>query len=366
MGFLFASSATGLLFVVRLGGKSVACGRLTPGQLTSFATYSFLLGLGTSGLVQALGEWTRGMVSAERYLPLLVRSSPAVTTPLDGDTEDEGIALDPADVHSIALESVSFAYRSNPSATPNVLHDVSLVLDRGTVTALVGRNGSGKTTVAALLAGLLHPTSGRVALSTGHSLSELPPAIRANVLQFVPQSTSAALWNATILDNVRYCSPTASEADVWHALDQAGCTEWVKQLPLGLYHPVGRGGCHLSGGQAQRLVLARALLTNPAILVLDEPASHLDADGAAAVAKALVAAQQRQQQPEGGNINNNAVNYSRSQRSAVLIVTHHPQSLELVDRIVVLRDGYVVESGTLSELRNPHSHLCHIMPALLD
>jgi ABC-type multidrug transport system fused ATPase/permease subunit len=328
MGFLFCASSSALLLVVNVGGKSVAAGRMTSGQLTSFATYSFLLGLGTSGLVKAAGEVVQGLVSADRVYALLDENEKEESM----HRPKKSVAVNQID--SVAMENVSFQYKSTGAT---VLKNVSLKLQRGTVVALCGKNGSGKSTTTSLLAGLLEPTEGQIVLSDGTLLSECNATTKGQLCQVVLQST--ALFSTTILENVRYSKPDATRAQVVQALQQANCT-------LDLDAQVGLNGCQLSGGERQRIALARALLSDPAVLVLDEPLSGMDVAGEAAV--------------------EDAIRTCRAQGRALLLVTHHAKSLALTDQVLVMKEGSLVEKGTFAELKtDPASELCNLMPDLL-
>jgi ABC-type multidrug transport system fused ATPase/permease subunit len=264
MGFLFAASSGALLMVVHFGGRSVASGKMTSGQLTSFATYSFLLGLGTSGIVKGVSDLWHSCVAAERYYRLVeptVLSTSAVkdlgvpetvsATTMNTTSRTLVDAID-----SISFREVNFSYRSTQV---QVLHNVSFHLKRGQVVALVGKNGSGKSTIAALLAGLLHlPTtteSGRIELSNGDVYPN--PLLhdkdfQKKLIQIIPQSV--ALFNVSILDNVRYCNPYATEDQVRQALELANCRELLERLEGGWDYVVGHNGCKLSGGEQQRYV----------------------------------------------------------------------------------------------------------------
>jgi len=349
MGFLFCASSSALFLVVHLGGRSVAAGRLTSGQLTTFATYSFLLGLGTSGLVKAIGEIATGMVSARRYYQLVSMVGADEEVKKDSAAKDVSshsvkVSIDPSTIESISFERVSFSYKSTRA---QVVKDISFTLVRGKVVALLGQNGSGKTTIASILAGLYQPKDGRVLLSDGTDLHDLDKASKQKLVQAVLQST--ALFNLSILENVRYGNPEATEEEVLFALKQANCENFVSKLEGGLNFVVGLNGCKLSGGERQRLALARALLSDPVCLVMDEPTTSLDAQGESAVVEALQSCR----------------NGARGNQRAMLLITHQAKSLTLADEILVMQGGAIVERGSFDELRsNPKSELCKLMPEL--
>lgn len=338
MGFLFAASSSALFVVMHVGGQAVARGRMTSGQLTSFATYSFLLGLGTSGVIKAVTEFWQGLVSAERVYDVL--DTIAVTVDQQNTVhakKETALSLTVDQIDSIALDHVSFAYQSRPSVT--VLQDISLSLKRGQVVALVGKNGSGKSTIAGLLAGLLHPTQGQIRLNNTNSWDEVPS--KSTFLQVVLQDS--ALFNNTLFENVRYAVPTATHEQVKVALQRVNGEYLLEKY--GYDFSVGWNGSLLSGGERQRLALARAFLSDPAILVLDEPITGMDAEGEAAVEDAIRACR-------------------RDQR-ALLLITHQSKSLAEADQVVVLKQGKIVEQGTLEALKaNPTSELCQLMPEL--
>mmetsp|Transcript_33170 Transcript_33170/g.72745 ORF Transcript_33170/g.72745 Transcript_33170/m.72745 type:complete len:676 (-) Transcript_33170:219-2246(-) len=350
MGFMFAASSGALFLVFQSGGKAVSAGRMTSGQLTSFATYTFLLGLGTSGIMKASSEMAEGLVCAGRMYGLMDGVKPDEGKEGEGSRKEEVVAsmvcghgdIDPANVDSICMNGVSFAYRSNPDFT--VVNDVSLKIERGKVITLVGKNGSGKSTLASLLSALYRPQSGRVTVSDGTDLYSLNRKAQSHLVQAVPQHP--AFFDMSILENVTYTNPEASQEQVKDALSTANCDGFLSKLDDGTSYKVGRNGSKLSGGQRQRLALARALLSDPCCLVLDEPSSSLDAEGETAVADAVAAC--------------------RKQKRGLLIITHRAKTLELADEVLVLKEGEIVERGTYGALKTTKtSELCNLMPDLL-
>lgn len=344
MGFIFAASSGALFLVFNTGGKAVAAGRMTAGELTSFATYTFLLGLGTSGIFKAMSEIMQGMVCAERVYRLTDGTTEEVSDEKADSKLKEDLAV--SSVNSVAINNVDFAYRSNPEK--RVLRDVSFELKRGVVVCLVGKNGSGKSTIASLLAALYQPGSGNITLSPeGVDYNSLDRQVQRKLVQVLPQSP--ALFNTTILDNIKYSNPEATMKQVKQAMDMANC-DFVDKLDGGVNYQVGQNGCKLSGGQRSRIGLARALLADPALLVLDEPTSALDAEGGASVTSAVMACRVSK----------------KSSGRALLLITHRAKSLELADVILVLKNGELVERGSLKQLSaDKNSELCALMPDLL-
>eukprot|EP00536_Pseudo-nitzschia_multiseries_P010438 jgi/Psemu1/289089/fgenesh1_pg.318_\ len=339
MGIMFGLSSTAFCGILLAGRRAVKAEKMTSGQLTSFGTYSFMLALGSAGVVRAMIEYSKGMQCAARLYRLIDGDGDGDddTAPTDSERDTAAINHPPLDtdaVQKLSVEKVDFSYKANPSKT--VLNDLSFSLSRGEVVALVGKNGSGKSTAASILAGMYPPQSGGVSLYDSDAvtseplttITDLERSDRVRLLQVVPQAP--ALFNTTILENVRYSRPDASESDVRKAMDSAQC-DFVSMLEGGLEHTVGRNGIKLSGGQRQRIGLARAFLANPVFLVLDEPSSSMDAEGEASLKDAMAAC--------------------RSSNRGLLVITHRTKTLELADRILVLKDGKVVEEGTLEELK---------------
>ena len=350
MGTMFFLSTGALCSILLTGGKAVEAKRMDHGQLVSFGTYSFLLALGSAGVVKAMGELQQGRQAAARVYRLIGREEAS------GKEVQDAIAPTPSSVHvasarHLKVNNLHFAYQSDP--TVEILTDVSLTLSRGEVVAMVGKNGAGKSTVAMILAGMYTPMAGSIMIEHDNATSterkrydyvrELERAEQAKLVQVVPQHP--AIFGATVLDNVKYSRPEATEDEVVKALKAANAEQFVSKLEGGLMYQVGRNGSRLSGGQRQRLGLARALLANPVFLILDEPTSSLDAEGESAVADAVTACRE-------------------SDRS-LLVITHRVKTVTLADRVVVLKEGRIAEQGTFSQLQQQQGELFRLMPDLV-
>jgi len=211
---------------------------------------------------------------------------------------------------------------------PPALDRVSLDLPPGRRIALVGPNGAGKSTLAAVLLRFCELTAG-AALLNGHDLASYAAEDVRSVIGGCPQDPH--LFDATIRDNLRLARPDAADEELQAAAARARLLPWITSLPEGWDTPVGTHGAAVSGGQRQRLALARAFLADPALLILDEPAAHLDPDSRRALTADLL------QATEG---------------RAVLFITHERDALDQVDQIVVLDRGRVTEQGSHQQLRH--------------
>ncbi len=223
----------------------------------------------------------------------------------------------------LCFEAMTARY---PGASVPALDDVSLTIRAGESVALVGPSGSGKTTVTRLLLRLLDLESGQILLD-GQNLREYTLNASRSAIALVPQQPQ--LFTGSILENVRLARPDATEAQVWRALEAANLSEEIHAMPRGLETMLGEAGSGISGGQAQRLSIARALLLEAPIIVLDEPTSALDAHSEAAVKRTL--------------------ELLRGTRT-VIVIAHRLTTVESVDRIVVLELGRVIEEGSHLEL----------------
>lgn len=354
MGFTFAATGGALYMVFNAGGQAVASGRMTSGELTSFATYSFLLGLGTSGVFKALGERTQGLVSADRVYCLMDGDT---SKPSNDDIQQPLGTCDVELVKSISLENIHFSYKN--STNKPTLYNISMKLERGKVIAVVGKNGSGKTSLASVIAGLYAPQEGKITLQpNGLDFTDLDRQYQTSLIQVVPQHP--ALFDASIKSNVAYSNTNASDDDIEKALTAANCDDFISKLDDGVDFRVGRNGMRLSGGQRQRLALARALVSKPCVLILDEPSSALDAEGESAVTDAVNACR------DGDVSGSRRGKRGRpTQSMGLLLITHRASTLQIADMIIVLKDGKIVEEGTYDELSGKKgSALCEVMSEL--
>jgi ABC-type multidrug transport system fused ATPase/permease subunit len=239
--------------------------------------------------------------------PAMVADAPGVRVP----------AADAASQEALALTDVTFAYPGGRS----VLDGVSFTVPRGGRVALIGPSGSGKSTVAALVQAHLRPASGSVRVA-GHDATTVPVDWLRAQTAVVAQTTY--LFTGTLADNLRLAAPDADDERLWDVLAQANLADDVRRFPDRLATRVGERGLSLSGGQAQRVAVARALLKDAPILVLDEPTSQVDAASEAALVDALDRA---------------------GEGRTVLIVAHRLSTVRGADQVLVLAEGRIVEQG---------------------
>lgn len=224
-------------------------------------------------------------------------------------------------IQHIRFEDVGFSYDADPGIGP-----INFTLARGRRVALVGPSGAGKTTVSQLLLGFLTPTRGRITVD-GIDLATLPVAVWRARIAWLPQRPT--LFHGTVLDNIRLGCRDADPARVQWAIVQAEASSFIDGLPQGLDTMVGDRGQGLSGGEIQRIALARVFLAQADVIVLDEPTAALDRETAAVIARSLDAL---------------------SSSCAMLVIAHRLETVRKADEILVLQDGAIVERGRHRDL----------------
>ena len=248
--------------------------------------------------------------------------------------------LSPAPVPAagtLTFEQVSVEFDGRQQAA---LSDVTATLAPGARIALVGASGAGKTTLASCAVRFLDPSSGRVTLG-GTDIRELSQDALRSAVRLVSQD--AYLFTTTIAQNVRLAAPDASDEQIIAALARAGLGDWIASLPDGIETLVGEEGAEVSGGQRGRIALARGFISPSQIVILDEPTANLDAVGA----RDLLS----------------AIGSERSDRRAMLVITHTVEGLEEFDEIIVLEAGVVVERGTWGDLVSAEGALARLSAA---
>ena len=314
-------TGVGTLVVLYVGGRFVIEGRISFGDFVAFNAYLGLLVWPTIAMGWIINTLQRGLGAIER-LDAVLDVHPTIPSPLDDpDTPS------PVDAPSISIRNLTFTYpgESDERREP-ALRDLSLEIPAGSRLAIVGPVGCGKSTLAALLARVYQPPRGTIQVD-GEDLVDLPVEQWRSALGYVPQEPF--LFSRSLRENVAFAERDAPQEQLDRAVELAQLSQDLPQLPDGLDTVVGERGFTLSGGQRQRATLARAVVRQPGLLILDDAMSSLDADTERAVMDGL------DQLMEG--------------RTAVFI-THRPSTLIGMQRIVVLDEGRIVEEGSHEEL----------------
>ena len=303
--------------VLWFGGHLVADGRMPVGALTAFLTYLMQILMSVLVATFMFMIMPRAEVSAERITEVL-DTEPSVAPPARPVPRPAAGRRG-----NLELRAVGFSY---PGAEQPVLSGIDLVAEPGRVTAVVGSTGAGKSTLLSLVPRLMDATAGRV-LVDGVDVRDLDPTALTEAVGYVPQRPY--LFSGTVASNLRYGNEQATDAELWHALDVAQARDFVETMPDGLASEIAQGGTNVSGGQRQRLAIARTLVRKPGIYLFDDSFSALDYATDARLRAALAA--------ETG-------------RAAVVIVAQRVSTVRHADSIVVLDAGRVVGRGRHQEL----------------
>jgi ATP-binding cassette, subfamily B, multidrug efflux pump len=301
--------------VVWFGGHLVADRSMQIGALTAFITYLAQILMSVMMATFMFMMVPRAEVSAERIMEV-IGTKPALASPV----RPQPAGPVPG---RLELRNVEFRY---PGAERPVLHDVSLTALPGRTTALIGGTGSGKTTLVNLIPRLIDVTAGSVEIG-GVDVRELDPAALSAAIGLVPQKPY--LFSGTVASNLRYGNQAATDEDLWKALEIAQARDFVERMPDGLDARIAQGGTNVSGGQRQRLAIARALVHRPQIYIFDDSFSALDYATDARLRAALA---------------------TDVTGATMVIVAQRVSTIRNADQILVLDAGRIVAAGTHAEL----------------
>ena len=314
-----SSSATLLLGIASagimgIGGYFMIGGSMTTGD---FLAFTLLLGFLVAPIVQMSNigsQLTEAMAGLDRTQELMEMKE-------EDDPEVRTIALDEIE-GEVIFNDVRFAYEDEKE----VLHGISFEAKAGSVTALVGSSGSGKSTIAGLAATFLEPDSGMVTLD-GHDLSKVKLSTFRNKLGVVLQDDF--LFEGTIRENILFPRPNATEEELTSAVNGAYVNEFTDRFDDGLETVIGERGMKLSGGQKQRISIARAILANPRIIILDEATSNLDTESESYIQRSL---------------------QTLIKDRTTFVIAHRLSTIQKADQILVIEQGKIVETGKHDEL----------------
>ncbi len=312
---VFAVMNFSSIAVVWFAGARIEGGYLQVGQLTAYLAYLSQILMSVMMSTMMLMIAPRAAVSAGRISEVLSSES-SVVPPVNPVTTLSRHG-------EITFDKVSFSY---PGAESPVLSDISFIVRPGQTTAVIGSTGSGKTTLVNLIPRLFDATEGSVAVD-GVDVRDLEPDLLWSRIGLVPQRPY--LFSGTVASNLRLGNPDADDAELWRALEIAQAADFVRAMPEQLEAPIAQGGTNVSGGQRQRLAIARALVRRPEVYVFDDSFSALDVATDAALRAALA---------------------EETGQAAVVVVAQRVSTIRNADQIVVLDDGRIVGIGTHDEL----------------
>jgi ATP-binding cassette, subfamily B, bacterial len=300
--------------IVWYGGYLNILGRASIGDIMAFQWYTFLLLNPVWQIVNSFSELQRSLAAMERVFELLAA---------EDDKPDRLEARDaPKLVREIRFENVEFEYVEGRP----VVRDFNVSVPAGSVVALVGRSGAGKTTVTDLVARFHDPTRGRIVLN-GTDIRDLRLRTYRDLLAIVQQDVF--LFDGSVRDNIAYARHDATDADVEDAARRANAHEFIVRLPDGYDTFIGERGVKLSGGQQQRLAIARAILASPQILILDEATSNLDTESEQLIQESMA---------------------TLLAGRTTFVIAHRLSTIRRADLILVMEDGRVLERGTHRDL----------------
>jgi ATP-binding cassette subfamily B protein len=313
ISFVIFAIFGGIVAVGWYGANLVASGSITIGVLFSFVIYTSFIGFSIGGLGDIYTQLQRAIGASERVLEILQQ-------PDEAQADHKRVSI----AGEILFDDVSFSYPTRLDYP--VLKNLNFNIRAGEKVALIGKSGSGKSTIINLLMRFYPLHQGQIIVD-GKNVSEFHLSAYRQNIGIVPQEV--ILFGGTILENIRYGRPDASDVDIRDAARKANALEFIEGFPEKFQTIVGERGVKLSGGQRQRIAIARAILKDPAILILDEATSSLDAHSEVLVQEAL------EKLMEG---------------RTTIVIAHRLSTIKKVDRIFVIQEGTLAEMGSHAEL----------------
>ncbi len=316
IAFIILVVYSGIAVVLWFGSRMVIAGQMSAGDLIAFVLYTFFVGGAVGGMSELYGQFNQAIGATRRVFELL-DTQPEIGDPENPESLKSVMGL-------VQLSDVHFTY-PDERALP-VLKGVTIEAKPGEIIALVGPSGAGKSTLVSLIPRFYDVTSGAI-LVDGHDIRTLRIADLRGAIGMVPQETT--LFGGPVRENIAYGRLGASEEEIKAVARAAHAHEFIAEFPDGYETIVGERGVKLSGGQRQRIAIARALLKDPAILILDEATSSLDSESEQLVQDALD---------------------TLMKGRMTFVIAHRLSTVRRADRIIVLDEGRIVEDGTHEEL----------------
>ena len=316
-------AGVGIAFIIAYGGYQVVTGTGTPGNLISFLMAVLLLYDPVKKLSRVNAIIQEGLAAADRVFDIMERKSDIVEA-------SSPIAI-PSMPHQVTFQNVSFGYGSSM-----VLRDINLDVKPGEILAIVGMSGGGKTTLVNLIPRFYDVEKGAI-LIDGINIRDA--SIRSLRKQIAIVTQDPILFNDTVRNNIAYGKPEASEEDIRQAAKAAYAYDFIEGFPTGFDTNIGELGNRLSGGEKQRMCIARALLKDASILILDEATSSLDAESELLVQKALE---------------------NLMQGRTTFVIAHRLSTIGYADRIIVVVKGKIIEEGTHEQLLSCEGEYCKL------
>lgn len=323
-----------IVLVLWTGSRYVQQGTLSVGELTSFLLYTTFIGAAMGSFADLYGQLQKAVGATERIREILAEKPEQVDLRRSNAADLGGFRIK----GNVEFQDISFSYPTRDEV--EVLRNISFTVAPGQRVALVGPSGSGKSTLVSLLLRFYQPNGGAI-LIDGKDILSYPLTTLRSQTSIVPQDIM--LFGGTIMENIAYGKTDASETEIIEAAKKANAHEFIVRFPEGYRTLVGERGIKLSGGQRQRIAIARAILNNPAILILDEATSSLDSESERLVQAALE---------------------TLMEGRTSFIIAHRLSTVRNADKIVVIKDGQIVESGTHEELIEKPDGMYRMLSAL--
>ncbi len=325
-GAMFSSTMVFLMHstiavILCIGIQRVVSGTMSEGDLTAFVLYAGIVSVSFVFLIGVWDDFMSALGAGDRIFAVLDQVASVTTAQNAVEIPNTASQTSPA---LVEFQNVNFNYPSRPEL--GVLEDLSFQIKQGETLALVGPSGAGKSTIASLIPRFYDPIKGSV-FYKGLNLKELSTCELRQEIAVVEQNPQ--VFSVSIKDNILYGNPEASDAELIKAIKSANLEEFIDQLPEGVDTLVGNRGIRLSGGEKQRLAIARAIIKDASLLILDEATSSLDSVNEHLVQQALE---------------------TLMTGKTCLIIAHRLSTVQHADKVIVLRNGQVVESGTHSSL----------------